>query len=266
MLRLNSSTGQMEYYNGTTWQVAGSIFTTVSDRQFAGNVGGGYGNVDGTNTTFTIQANATTASTLVSINGILQIPTLAYAISSGTTLTFTEAPSPGDVIDVRCVVTTAAVSSLTSATGNDQFITLDGDGASIWTGSGLTTKQILVDETGTLNYLNGNKVTYTQTAVNVPTSGNAVVIDSFTQTSYSTAKYVIQVKNGSGASGNYTAMEALLVTDGAGNAYVTTYGIVSNGTASGTLSANVVSGAVRLYFTSTSLTNSNVKVQSSYIV
>ena len=57
----------------------------------------------------------------------------------------------------------------------------------------------------------------------------------------------------------------LLVNDSS-NAYITTYGVVASGSALGTFSANIVGSDVRLYYTSTSATNSNVKVQSTYIV
>lgn len=59
---------------------------------------------------------------MVSINGITQLPTTAYAVS-GTTLTFTEAPQVGDQIEVREFTTTTSVTSL--ANGNTS-ITLDG--------------------------------------------------------------------------------------------------------------------------------------------
>jgi hypothetical protein len=62
-------------------------------------------------------------------------------------------------------------------------------------------------------------------------------------------------------------MEALVLTDKAGNAYVTTYAVVNNGTEMGTLSANVLSGNVNLWFTSvTNMTNANVKAFGTYII
>ena len=261
MLRFNSTTNVMEYYDGSQWTVAGSSFTVISDRQFSGNSVGSYGNVDGTNTVYTIQSNSTTASTLVSINGVIQFPVLAYSVS-GTTLTFTEPPAPGDVIDVRVLTTTASVTQLASGSGLNQFIA-DETGSSIWSGTSTTFKRVLVDPVGNLNFLTGNEITYTQTPVNVPSAAAPVLVDTFTQTAYSTAKYIISTKKDATA---FESMEALLITDQAGNAYVTTYAIVNNGTAIGTLSANVVSGNVRLYYTSTSLTNANVKVMSTYIV
>ncbi len=51
------------------------------------------------------------------MNGTLQIPTSAYAVS-GTTLTFTEAPATGDKIEVRKITETQSVSALTNDSGN----------------------------------------------------------------------------------------------------------------------------------------------------
>ena len=261
MIRFNSTTNVLEYYDGSAWQVAGSSFTVISDRQFSGNSVGSFGNVDGTNTTFTIQSNATTAGTFVSINGVVQFPVLAYSIS-GSTLTFTEPPAPGDVIDVRILTTTASVTTLASGNGLNQFIA-DETGSSIWSGTSSTIKRLLIDPVGNINYLTGNEVTYDQTKVNIPSAASPVVVDTFYQSAYSTAKYIISTKKDAVI---FESMEALLITDGAGNAYVSTYGIVNNGTALGTLSANVVGANVNLYYTSISATNANVKVMTTYIV
>ena len=262
MIRFNSTTNALEYYDGTAWQIAGSVFTVISDRQFQGNTAGGYGNVDGTNTTFTIQANATSSSTLVAINGVMQFPTLAYSVS-GTVLTFTEPPAPGDVIDVRVLTTTSTVSSITNGNGINQFIA-DDTGVSQWSGtsgSG-TVERTLVDTAGNFNLLNGTHLTYTQGNVNIPATATAYKIDSFSQVAYSTAKYIIQSRVGST---NFESYEALATTDGQGNAYIAVYGIVNNGTSFGTITANVLAGNVNVYYTST-IAQANVKAFGTYIV
>ena len=64
---------------------------TVTAQAFAG---------DNSTVAFTLSSSSTTAGTLVMLNGIVQIPTTAYAVS-GTTLTMTEAPAAGDALDVR---------------------------------------------------------------------------------------------------------------------------------------------------------------------
>ena len=259
MIRYNSTVNNVEFYDGTDWQAAGTSFTIISDRQFSGTTA--YGNVDGVNDTFTIQSNATTASTLVSINGVMQFPVLAYEVT-GNQLVFTEAPSLDDVIDVRVLTLTATVGGIASGNGYNQFIA-DAAGSSIWTGLVSTTQRVLIDPVGNMNLIAGTKTTYDQTATNISSSAAPVLIDTWSTSSYSTAKYVVQAKNGAN---KLESMEALVVAED-GNASVVTYAVVnSHGATMGTLSANVLSGNCRLYYTSSSLSNSNVKVYTTYIV
>jgi hypothetical protein len=84
------------------------VFTVIDDQQFNG---------DGSTVAFTINSDQTTNSCIVSINGVVQIPTIAYSVS-GTTLTFTEAPESGDIIDVRQLTTTTTVVSISNTSGN----------------------------------------------------------------------------------------------------------------------------------------------------
>jgi len=108
MVRFNTTTSSLEFYDSTQWVSTGTIFTVVQSQTFNG---------DGSTVAFTINAGYTTASCLVSINGILQVPVTAYAVA-GTTLTFTEAPALGDLIEVREIVTTVAVKGITNANGS----------------------------------------------------------------------------------------------------------------------------------------------------
>ena len=48
---------------------------------------------------------------------MVQIPTTAYGVS-GTTLTFTEAPASGDVIDARVLTTTSSIVEMSDADGD----------------------------------------------------------------------------------------------------------------------------------------------------
>jgi len=105
MFRYNTDDNVFEYYNGTAWKQSTTEFTVVQTEAFSGN---------GVITDFTINPNLTTASCIVSINGVVQLPNTAYSVS-GTTLTFTEAPADGDNIEVREIVTTTSVNALTDA-------------------------------------------------------------------------------------------------------------------------------------------------------
>jgi filamentous hemagglutinin len=109
MLRFNTTADALEVYDNAQWTTVGvPSFTVIADEQFNG---------DGTTVAFTLGSSQTTASCIVSINGVVQIPTIAYSVS-GTTLTFTEAPEPGDIIDVREITTTTSVTSISNLSGN----------------------------------------------------------------------------------------------------------------------------------------------------
>jgi len=109
MLRFSTTENALEVYDNSQWSKVGvPNFTVIADQQFNG---------DGVTTVFTLSSSQTTNSCIVSINGIVQIPTIAYSVS-GTTLTFTEAPQTADVIDVREITTTTTVTSVSNSSGN----------------------------------------------------------------------------------------------------------------------------------------------------
>ncbi len=89
-LRVNTESSTLEFYNGQWITVAATTSVIVGD-SFNG---------DGSTLTFTLSQTGSTNSAIVSINGVMQQPQTAYTVS-GTTLTFVEAPSAGDVIDSR---------------------------------------------------------------------------------------------------------------------------------------------------------------------
>ena len=106
-LRLNSSTGDLEFYDGANWEGANDNSSAITSEKFDG---------DSTTTAFTLSNSATTETVFVSINGVIQLPTTAYSVS-GTTLTFTEAPGSNDKIEVRQVAQSRSVSALTNSAG-----------------------------------------------------------------------------------------------------------------------------------------------------
>jgi uncharacterized membrane protein len=107
-IRYNSSTEQLEIYDGSAWDGLSDSTSAISSETFDG---------DGSTTAFTLASAATTNTIFVSMNGTLQIPSSAYTVS-GTTLTFTEAPATGDKIEVRKITETQSVSALTNDSGN----------------------------------------------------------------------------------------------------------------------------------------------------
>jgi len=118
MIRYNSSTDQYESYDVSEAQFKAMgvpEFTVIASETFNG---------DGTTTAFTLSSDQTTASCIISINGVVQLPTSAYSVS-GNALTFTEAPETGDTIEVREITTTTTVGSLANGDATISIETLD---------------------------------------------------------------------------------------------------------------------------------------------
>jgi len=139
MLRYNTSISNLEFYDGDSWNTAGTTFTVIASQTFDG---------DDSTTGFTLSEAQTTASCIVSINGVVQLPSTAYSVS-GTTLTFTEAPATGDKIEVRKLTTTQSVTGTASANGYVQVAT-DDDGIKFYAGSGAATLRWTINTDGDL--------------------------------------------------------------------------------------------------------------------
>ena len=92
-LRINTTTGNLEFYNGTEWVIITEQVDITTVDTFSG---------DDTTTVFTLSESTTSTSIIVTANGVVQSPGNAYGVS-GTTLTFTEAPATNDAIEVRYV-------------------------------------------------------------------------------------------------------------------------------------------------------------------
>ena len=181
MVRFNTTVGDLEYYNGAAWVSPHVSFTVVSSEQFSLYSGNPNGNVDGINAVFTLTYAGTTNGTIVTINGVVQLPTSAYSIGGvGYTLTFTEPPAIGDVIDVRVLTTTSQVASLSDATGH---YTINTSASNVYITTGATTANVISSW-----ITNGAQVNSTPN-VTIATSGVATTVDSFSATVYSSAEY-----------------------------------------------------------------------------
>ena len=84
------------------------------------------------------------------------------------------------------------------------------------------------------------------TATQAITSGSATVVDSWSATTYSSAKYLVQMKKGT----EIQTLEVLVNVDGSNNVAITEYADVINAAASlGTTDADFSGGNVRLLVT-----------------
>jgi len=169
MLRFNSTTNSIEIYNNSAWIGVGStVFTVITDQQFNG---------DGATVDFTLANASTTAATIVSINGVLQIPTSAYSVAN-VTLTFTEAPASGDLIDVRALTTTTTLLSLTNVSANASVGVSDTNNIVTITGIANVVGDLNVSGNATiLGNVATNQIQNGNSAVQIPTPNGNVNID-----------------------------------------------------------------------------------------
>lgn len=101
-IRFNTDIPAIEYHDGTRWV---PVTNTVSDQVID--------YCDGVIDTFTLDRETSDAGVIVSINGTLQQPSTAYTIV-GNQITFIETPEATDVIDIRFLGASVAMSNTLS--------------------------------------------------------------------------------------------------------------------------------------------------------
>jgi hypothetical protein len=108
--RFNTTLDSIETWDGAAWVTSGNIISpgTIIDQQIV---------PDGSSYTYTLVESTTSAGVLVSINGINQLPNVAYNVT-GNVITFTQTPLITDIIDIRFITYLTSVSSLSNYAGN----------------------------------------------------------------------------------------------------------------------------------------------------
>jgi hypothetical protein len=234
MLRFNTVTSDIEYYDGSDWfSPRTSALTAVTSQQFSGN---------GVQTQYTLSRNATTNGCFVAINGVLQEPTLAYTVVDNI-LTFTEAPAVNDEINIRTVTLTSEIRGLESADGNVSVVAENA--GTIFTGLGIANVAAMLND-GVWGYRGTPAVT-----VGV----SPTLVHEFSANTFRSGKYTIQVRNTPGDS--YEVSEVMVIHDGT-TAYRTQYNRVStlaNGAALGSVTVGLSAYTVQVYYTGNSTDN-----------
>jgi hypothetical protein len=161
-------------YDNNEWiQIGATEYTLITDQQFAG---------DGSTLVFTLAGNSTTAATIVSINGVQQIPTTAYAVTNNI-LTFTEAPEIGDAIDVRVLLTTTEVNKISNSAGNAEVSVSDlSNVVTVSTNLFVTGTASVTGNVTALNFVNSSDATL-KTHIQ-PITNAAQVIDALSGVGY----------------------------------------------------------------------------------
>lgn len=135
--RYNSDLGTVEFYNGAGWV---AMSNTITDQAIT---------PDGTSSTYTLNNTTTAVGVLVSINGTVQQPGVAYTVA-GNQITFSEVPLVTDIIDVRFL----------SAATTMALDTIDIDSSNI----AVTTSNTIVDSFNTSVYRSAKYVISSTTA------------------------------------------------------------------------------------------------------
>lgn len=110
-VRYNSNLGIVEIYNGVEWEGVGEDVAAITQQTIVG---------DDSTTAFTLDQVTTATAVIVSTNGVVQNPGIAYTVS-GNTITFSEAPLTTDVIDVRFISDISIVTAISDSSGNSSI-------------------------------------------------------------------------------------------------------------------------------------------------
>ena len=182
--------------------------------------------------------NAVTGSTGItasyaSTSNILTITNVGVTSLAGTTDQITASASTGSV--------TLSLPQSIATTSSPTFASLSVGSGALTAGS-VTLSDALIG-----------------TATTSVSTTSATVVDTWSATAYSSAKYIVQMKNGN----DIETLEVLINIDGNNNVYITEYADVISNAQLGTTDADYLSGNVRLLVTSTNGTT--VKVHKTLI-
>lgn len=110
-VRYNSNLGIVEIYNGIEWEGVGEDVAAITQQTIVG---------DDSTVEFNLDQVTTATAVIVSTNGVVQNPGIAYTVS-GNLITFSEAPLTTDVVDVRFISDISIVTAISDSSGNSSI-------------------------------------------------------------------------------------------------------------------------------------------------
>jgi len=110
-IRYNDALGRPEFWDGAEWVEIVAEFAQIINQQLIG---------DGSTVLFTLDRETTTAAIIVSINGTVQEPDVAYTVVLDE-ITFAEAPQISDIIDIRFISITTTVNAIANSPGTSEL-------------------------------------------------------------------------------------------------------------------------------------------------
>jgi hypothetical protein len=186
MTRFNTISQNLEVWDGVSWiETGGGGSTSIISDKFIG---------DGIETNFILSQYSTTAGTMVSINGVVQIPDVGYSIT-GNVLSLSEPPVTTDIVEARSIASKATINSISEGNSYIHF------------GSAVNSYPITATIGNVDKFFIGldNVIVYTTLVTNAGISSNnanislvqdtTTAIDSFDLSKYRTAKYIVSISD-----------------------------------------------------------------------
>lgn len=198
------------------------------------------------------------SAAVLSLDGLTDVTIVSAA--AGQFLKYNGSAWVNDAIDLGTDTTGDYVANVTAGTGVT-IVNVGGEGANptfsigqdVATNASVSFGAITLDSTGELN-----------TSTQVVTVNTITTVDSFDKTAYRTAKYLIQVSQGT----KYTSSEVLLAHDGT-DSYMSEYAVIELGASRipMTVSTSISAGNVllRVTITDAASTQATVKVARTLI-
>ena len=199
-VRWNNSTNNLEVYSGSGWI---SLLGQINNQTIT---------PDGSSTIYTLDYSTTAEGIIVSINGTLQQPGVAYTVA-GTQITFAEIPLSTDIISIRYIAA------------------------------------------GTVTAENTQEIN----SSNIALTTGAVLIDSFNQNTYRSAKYMASTTAASSAE-----FAEFAVTQIGSTVTVSNVNRAVTGSTLANITANISGSTVRVYATSSAA--AQMRLQKTYII
>ena len=244
--QVNGSTGSVNILSGTAIGIttaSGSV--TINNFGVTAAVGSTYLAVS--------QSTGSVTFTNLGVQTLTAGTDTVVTSNTGTVTVYNN--STLQTITNRGAATTNAITINNSTVGNSTST-----GQALLVGGGIGANQVTATIISAPSLLSGNSI-YTSYTSPTTSTNTQLALDSFSTSTYRTAKYTVQIVD-TGFSPNQVHCEEILVMhDGVSTAYLNNYGLVYNVNTLGTFDASFSGGIVTLLFTpSYTPTSMTVKV------
>jgi hypothetical protein len=186
-IRYNANSTSIEFFDGTNWKTL-ALIDMFTQQIYSDTF---YG--DNTTTQFTLSANSSSNSSLVSVNGVLQEPGTSYTITDNILEFFGDVPVDTDVIEARTFSTFDVINRIQNAGSKVDVGYSNGAGAVHVT----VDNQLTINSTVNNTYINNQLVLMSAlvagSAINI--GSTATKLDEFDNTQYRSAKYTFSGSN-----------------------------------------------------------------------